>query len=171
MSWSDFSRNNIVESWADFGRNINRFNQAYIEEVCTNEGEGSGEFNMEQTEETHSPQNTTITEQREHKQNQAPVTNPYAQRTEMMCTTGSKPKFETTLGAKLKSIKTKFKRNATETNWHNRTLIKEFSTLGPRKLHKIIGTASTKEIDLVTTDRSTWYKHKMSIEGGTWSEI
>ena len=65
VSWSVVNRNNNVESWSDFGKNINRFNQAYIEEVCTNEGEGSGEFNMEQTEETHSPQNTTITEQRE----------------------------------------------------------------------------------------------------------
>jgi hypothetical protein len=75
VSWSDFSRNSNVESWTEFGRNNNRFKHAHIEEVCTNEGEGSGEFNMEQTEETHSPQNTTITEQREHRQNQAPVNN------------------------------------------------------------------------------------------------
>ena len=73
VSWSDLSRNNNVESWVEFGRNINGFNQAYVEEVYANEGEGSGEFNMEQTEETHSPQNTTlhVTKQREHKQNQA----------------------------------------------------------------------------------------------------
>ena len=126
---------------------------------------------MKQTEETHSPQNTTITKQKEHKQNQAPVANPYTQRAEMMCTTGGKPKIETTLRTKLKSIKTKFKRNIAETNWHNRALVKEFSTLGPHKLHKIIDTASIKEIDLVTLDRSTWYKHKMSIEGGEWTEI
>ena len=30
---------------------------------------------------------------------------------------------------------------------------------------------STKEIDLVTTNESTWYKHKMSIEGGEWNEL
>ena len=78
VSWSDFSRNNSVESWPEIGRNNNRF--AHIEEECTNEGEGSGDFNMEQTEETHSPQNTTITNQREHRQNQAPVINPYKQK-------------------------------------------------------------------------------------------
>ena len=36
VSWSVFSRNNSVESWSDLGRNTNRFNQAYIEEVGTN---------------------------------------------------------------------------------------------------------------------------------------
>ena len=89
----------------------------------------------------------------------------------MMCTTGSTPKIEIELRLKLKSIKSKFKRNVAETNWHNRALIKEFSTAGPHRLHKIIGTTSTKEIDIVTTDRSTWYKHKMSIEGGEWTEV
>ena len=129
VSWSDFSRKSNVESWTEFGRNNNRFKHAHIEEVCTNEGEGSGEFNMEQTEETHSPQNTTITKQGGHRQNQALVINPYKQRTEMMCTTGIKPKIEASLRAKLKSIKSKFKRNVAETNWHNRALIKEFSAL------------------------------------------
>ena len=90
---------------------------------------------MKQTEETHSPQNTTITKQKEHKQNQAPVANPYTQRAEMMCTTGGKPKIETTLRTKLKSIKTKFKRNVAEPNWHNIALIKEL-TLGPHRLHR-----------------------------------
>jgi hypothetical protein len=126
---------------------------------------------MEQTEETHSPQNTTITKLREHRQNQAPVINPYKQKIEMLCTTGDTSKIEIELKLKLKSIKSKFKRNVAETNWHNRALIKEFSTAGPHRLHKIIGTTSTKEVDMVTTDRSTWYKHKMSIEGGEWNEV
>jgi hypothetical protein len=118
---------------------------------------------MEQTEETRSPQNTTMTEQRGQRQNQAPVINPYKQKIEMMCTTGNTPKIEIELRLKLKSIKSKFKRNVAETNWHNRALIKEFSTAGPHRLHKIIGTTSTKEIDIVTTNSSTWYKHKTEV--------
>ena len=41
----------------------------------------------------------------------------------------------------------------------------------PHKLQKIISTVSTKEIDLVTTNESAWYKHKMSIEGVKWTEL
>ena len=81
---------------------------------------------MEQTKETHSPQNTTMTHQGEHKQNQAPISNPYKQTTEMMSTTGHKPKVEATLMTKLQLIQSKFERNVAEINWHNRALIKGF---------------------------------------------
>ena len=77
---------------------------------------------MEQTEETHSPQNTTITEQREHRQNQAPVSNPYKQRTEMMSTTGHKPKVEPVLAKELRLIRDKFKRNVAEINYSLRLM-------------------------------------------------
>ena len=153
VSGPDFSRNNSVESRPGIGRSNNRF--AHTEEECTTEGEGSGDFNTEQTEETHSPQNTTMTEPRGHRQNQAPVINPYKQKIERMCTTGSTPKIEIELRLKLKSIKSKFKRNGAETNWHNRAHIKEFSTTGPHRLHKIIETTRSKEIDIVTTNSST----------------
>ena len=128
--------NRLVEKKSDFSRNNNRFGHAYIESTCEKEGEGSGDFNMEQTEETHSPQNTITIHQGEHRQNQAPVSNPYKQTTEIMSTTGHKPKVGTVLMTELQLIKDKFKRNVAEINWYNRALIKEFSTLKPHKLQK-----------------------------------
>ena len=72
---------------------------------------------------------------------------------------------------KLSEAKKKFKRPVAEINWQNRKMINNFLQRKSLSSNKIVGTASTKDIDLVTTQCSTWYKHKMSLTNNEWTEL
>lgn len=139
---------------------------------CKKRDKRSGERNiyMEQTAETHSPHVTTKPN-RAKSENHAPMNNPYKQVTEMVNVSGGTRLKNDGLIAKLKEVKDKLKRHVAEINWHNRKMIKTFSTLNQHKLNEIIGTVSTKEVDLITTGRATWYKHKMSLTNDKWTEL